>query len=64
MPKNRARVVSINMGQAREFEYHGRPAKSAIWKAPVAGPSAARGGISQATSRRSAKHTEGKRITL
>jgi len=27
----------------REFEYHGRPAKSAIWKAPIAGSIAARG---------------------
>jgi MOSC domain-containing protein YiiM len=43
MPRNRGRVLSINVGQAREFEYHGRPAKSAIWKAPVAGPIAALG---------------------
>jgi MOSC domain-containing protein YiiM len=29
-------VVSINVGQPREFEYDGRAAKSAIWKSPVA----------------------------
>lgn len=37
------RVLSINVGQAREFVFNGRPAKSAIWKAPVAGRIAARG---------------------
>src|SRR5215469_5741973 len=37
------RVLSINIGQAREFEFNGRPAKSAIWKTPVAGRIAARG---------------------
>jgi MOSC domain-containing protein YiiM len=37
------RVLSINVGQVREFEFNGRPAKSAIWKAPVAGRIAARG---------------------
>src|SRR6266498_3679663 len=38
-----ARVLSINVGRAREFDYNGRPAKSAIWKSPVAGRIAARG---------------------
>src|SRR5207245_3521361 len=38
-----ARVLSVNVGQVRAFEYNGRPAKSAIWKAPVAGRIAARG---------------------
>ena len=38
-----ARVLSINVGRTREFDYNGRPAKSAIWKSPVAGPIAARG---------------------
>lgn len=38
-----ARVLSINVGQAREFEFNGRPAKSAIWKTPVNGRIAARG---------------------
>jgi len=37
------RVLSVNVGGAREFEYHGRPARSAIWKTPVAGRIAARG---------------------
>ncbi len=37
------RVLSVNVGRAREFEYHGRPARSAIWKTPVAGRIAARG---------------------
>ena len=31
------KVLSVNVGKAREFDYHGRPAKSAIWKSPVAG---------------------------
>jgi|SRR5262245_24875478 len=38
-----ARVLSVNVGAVREFEYKGRPAKSAIWKSPVAGRIAARG---------------------
>jgi MOSC domain-containing protein YiiM len=37
------RVLSINVGQVREFVFNDRPAKSAIWKAPVAGRIAARG---------------------
>jgi MOSC domain-containing protein YiiM len=37
------RVLSINVGQAREFVFNGLPAKSAIWKAPVAGRIAVRG---------------------
>jgi MOSC domain-containing protein YiiM len=37
------KVLSINVGTAREFEYNGRPARSAIWKSPVAGRVAARG---------------------
>jgi MOSC domain-containing protein YiiM len=37
------RVLSINVGKAREFVFNGRPAKSAIWKAPAAGRIAARG---------------------
>jgi MOSC domain-containing protein YiiM len=31
------RVVSVNVGGVREFEYRGRPARSAIWKSPVPG---------------------------
>src|SRR4026207_1003602 len=34
---------SVKVGGAREFEYNGRPAKSAIWKFPVVGRIAARG---------------------
>ena len=37
------KVLSVNIGSAREFEYNGRPAKSAIWKSPVVGRVAARG---------------------
>src|SRR5207248_10333999 len=37
------RVLSINVGTVREFEYRGRPVKSAIWKSPAAGRIAARG---------------------
>src|SRR3954470_9059693 len=36
-------VLSVNVGTVREFEYSGRPAKSAIWKAPAVGRIAARG---------------------
>lgn len=36
-------VLSVNVGGAREFEFQGRPAKSAIWKSPVRGRVAARG---------------------
>jgi MOSC domain-containing protein YiiM len=36
-------VLSVNVGRPREFEYDGRPAKSAIWKLPVAGRVRARG---------------------
>jgi MOSC domain-containing protein YiiM len=37
------KVRSVNVGLPREFEYNGRPARSAIWKSPVAGRVAARG---------------------
>ncbi len=37
------RVLSVNVGRPREFEYNGRPAKSAIWKSPLAGRVRARG---------------------
>ena len=36
-------VLSVNVGAVRDFEYHGRPAKSAIWKSPVEGRVAVRG---------------------
>jgi MOSC domain-containing protein YiiM len=37
------KVLSVNVGLPRDFEYNGRPARSAIWKSPVAGRVAARG---------------------
>jgi len=43
MAITRAKVLSVNVGLPREFEYNGRPATSAIWKSPVAGRVAARG---------------------
>jgi MOSC domain-containing protein YiiM len=43
MPTTVATVLSVNVGRVREFDYNGRPAKSAIWKSPVAGRIAARG---------------------
>ena len=36
-------VLSVNVGGVREFEFNGRPAKSGIWKSPVAGRISARG---------------------
>ncbi|MFL5240722.1 MAG: MOSC domain-containing protein [Gemmataceae bacterium] len=43
MATSEGRVLSVNVGMVREFEYGGRPAKSAIWKSPVAGRIAVRG---------------------
>jgi MOSC domain-containing protein YiiM len=37
------KVLSVNVGSVRVFEYNGRPAKSAIWKSPAVGRVAARG---------------------
>jgi MOSC domain-containing protein YiiM len=37
------KVLSVNVGRPREFEYGGRPATSAIWKSPAVGRIAARG---------------------
>jgi MOSC domain-containing protein YiiM len=37
------RVLSVSVGTAREFEYNGRPARSAIWKSPITGRIKARG---------------------
>jgi MOSC domain-containing protein YiiM len=36
-------VLGVNVGTPREFDYNGRPARSAIWKSPVAGRIRARG---------------------
>jgi hypothetical protein len=41
MATSAGEVLSVNVGTAREFEYSGRPAKSAIWKSPLAGRIAA-----------------------
>jgi MOSC domain-containing protein YiiM len=38
-----ARVLSVNVGAPRNFDYHGGPARSAIWKSPVPGRLRARG---------------------
>jgi MOSC domain-containing protein YiiM len=43
MATNSGKVLSVNVGGVRQFEYRGRPAESAIWKSPVAGRLAARG---------------------
>ena len=37
------RVLSVNVGTPRAFEFNGRNVKSAIWKSPVVGRVAARG---------------------
>src|SRR5256886_11580074 len=37
------KVLSVNVGGVRAFDYNGRPARSAIWKSPVTGRVAARG---------------------
>ncbi|MGH9882808.1 MAG: MOSC domain-containing protein [Pyrinomonadaceae bacterium] len=37
------KVLSVNVGAVREFEYNGRPAKSAIWKSPIPERVAVRG---------------------
>jgi MOSC domain-containing protein YiiM len=43
MEITRGQILSVNVGLPREFEYNGRPARSAIWKSPVTGRLAARG---------------------
>jgi MOSC domain-containing protein YiiM len=43
MATTQGKVLSVSVGLPREFEYNGRPARSAIWKSPVAGRVAARG---------------------
>ena len=43
MSTRAARVLSVNVGLPREFEFNGHPARSAIWKSPISGPVAARG---------------------
>src|SRR4030081_2705327 len=43
MGSTRGELVSVNVGSVREFEYNGRPARSAIWKPPILGRIPARG---------------------
>src|SRR6266567_2399491 len=43
MATSAGKVLSVNVGTVREFEYGGRPAKSAIWKSPAVGRITARG---------------------
>ena len=43
MTSAEGRVLSVNVGRPRTFEFNGRQARSAIWKSPVAGRVAARG---------------------
>ena len=43
MATSAGRVLSVNVGTIREFEYSGRPARSAIWKSPAVGRIAVRG---------------------
>jgi MOSC domain-containing protein YiiM len=43
MESTQGRVISVNVGRAREFVFNRRPAKSAIWKSPVTGRIGARG---------------------
>ncbi|TMA10691.1 MAG: MOSC domain-containing protein, partial [Deltaproteobacteria bacterium] len=43
MAPETAKVLSVNVGGVRKFDYHGRPAQSAIWKSPVGGRVEARG---------------------
>jgi MOSC domain-containing protein YiiM len=40
---DRGKVLSVNVGGIRQFDYHGRPAVSAIWKSPIKGRVAVRG---------------------
>jgi MOSC domain-containing protein YiiM len=43
MATTAGKVLSVNVGTVREFEYNGRLAKSAIWKSPAVGRITARG---------------------
>jgi MOSC domain-containing protein YiiM len=42
-PSPPARVLAVSVGRPRVFDYHGRAAKSAIWKSPVEGRVAVHG---------------------
>jgi len=41
--KSKGKVLSVNVGGIRQFEYNKRPAESAIWKSPVSNRIRARG---------------------
>src|SRR5947208_16059075 len=43
MASTEGRVLSVNVGRPRTFEFDGRQVRSAIWKSPVVGRVAARG---------------------
>src|SRR6266480_3860190 len=43
MATSAGRVLSVNVGTVREFEYGGRHARRAIWKSPAVGRTAVRG---------------------
>jgi MOSC domain-containing protein YiiM len=43
MATETGKVLSVNVGGVRKFEYRGHPAESAIWKSPVSARIAARG---------------------
>src|SRR5262245_32625201 len=43
MATTAGKVLSVNVGGVREFDYNGRNARSAIWKSPVLGRIASRG---------------------
>jgi MOSC domain-containing protein YiiM len=43
MATSAGRVLSVNVGAVREFEFGGRPSRSAIWKSPAAGRVVVRG---------------------
>lgn len=43
MTAGNAKILSVNVGKPKHFDYKGRQAKSAIWKSPVSGKIFARG---------------------
>ena len=58
MATTAGKVLSVNVGTARAFEYDGGPAKSAIWKSPVVGRIAARG-VNLAGDEQADRHAHG-----
>jgi MOSC domain-containing protein YiiM len=43
MPETTPRVLAVSVGRPREFDFHGKPARSSIWKTPVTGRVPVRG---------------------